>query len=218
MSIKRSCGLALLLVIGCIVLGSWVRSKFSLPFRQGDRSVNHVGAVACPCPHMGVMACSCPTPTPLSNLDMTSGAHLLIPAIGIDAPVEPVGVLSSGALNVPQKNPWTDVGWYKDGPVPGQSGSAIIDGHLDRPGGVPAVFWNLNRLHKGDVVIVVGTRGQALHFRVVRLRTYRPDAAPLDEIYGDSSGIYLNLITCAGLWIPSQHQTAKRLVVYTSKV
>jgi LPXTG-site transpeptidase (sortase) family protein len=149
---------------------------------------------------------------------MRSGARLLIPVIGVDAPVESVGVLPNGALNVPQKNRWTGVGWYKDGPVPGQIGSAIIDGHLNRPGGVPAVFWHLNRLHRGDRVTIVDAQGQALHFSVVQVQAYQPDKAPLKKIYGDNSGMYLNLITCAGPWIPSQHQTAERLVVYTKKV
>jgi LPXTG-site transpeptidase (sortase) family protein len=146
---------------------------------------------------------------------MTDGAHLLIPTIGVDAPVEPVGVLPGGELNVPQKNQWTGVGWYKDGPMPGQSGSAIIDGHLDRPGGVPAVFWRLHQLRRGDKVMIVGTQGQMRSFQVMQLQTYRPDAAPLEKIYGDTSGAYLNLITCAGRWISSRHQTAERLVVFT---
>ena len=41
-------------------------------------------------------------------------------------------------------------------------------------------------------------------------------AAPLQDIFGNRGGTYLNLITCAGDWIPSQHQTTLRLVVYTA--
>ena len=148
---------------------------------------------------------------------MATGAHLLIPAIGVDAPVEDVGV-TNGTLNVPKKNQWTGVGWYKDGPVPGQAGSAVIDGHLDRPGGAPAVFWKLNLLHAGDLVTVTAGQGRALHFRVMQVQAYQPSSAPLAKIYGDKSGTYLNLITCAGEWIPSQHQTTERLVVYTKLV
>ena len=233
--------LALLLLVSCVTLSIWAWAKFSMPWQQASRSApTHVGVVACRCSHVMAMTCSCrlhvestacpcplattdvveptacpcPTPTQL-NLDMTSGARLLIPALGVDAPIEPVGVLSNGALNVPHKNPWTGVGWYRDGPVPGQLGSAVIDGHLDRPRGVPAVFWNLHQLHRGDTVTIVAAQGAALHFHVLRSQAYQPDKAPLDKIYADTSGRYLNLITCAGAWLPSQHQTAKRLVVYT---
>jgi LPXTG-site transpeptidase (sortase) family protein len=222
-NIKQRCRhlFTLLFLTGSVALGSWVWDKFSLPFQRGNQiltmPVVHVGATACPCPtstpHPNVGATACPCP-----MDMNTGAYLLIPAIGLDAPIEPVGLLPNGALNVPQKNQWTDVGWYKDGPVPGQSGSAIIDGHLDRPGGAPAVFWNLQQLQRGDMVMVVGAQGQTLQFQVVQLQSYQPDVAPLEKIYGNTSGTYLNLITCAGPWLPSQHQTAERLVVYTKKV
>jgi LPXTG-site transpeptidase (sortase) family protein len=210
---------ALLFLISCITLGILPKAKFSIPFQQDNQiATTRLGVVACPCSlHIRATACPCPTPTQ-PNLDMTSGARLLIPALGVDAPIEPVGVLSNGALNVPQKNPWVGVGWYKDGPVPGQLGSAVIDGHLDRPRGVPAVFWNLHQLHRGDTVTIVAPQAEALHFHVLHLQAYQPDKAPLDKIYADTSGRYLNLITCAGSWIPSQHQTAKRLVVYTQMV
>jgi hypothetical protein len=66
--------------------------------------------------------------------------------------------------------------------------------------------------------MVVGTQEKTLRFHVVQLQTYRPDEAPLEKIFGDASGTFLNLITCAGPWIPSQHQTARRLVVYTKMV
>jgi Sortase domain len=216
---------ALLLLISCIPLSSWAWAEFPHPFVGAaacpcpSPTATIVGAATCPCPSppatiVGAVACPCPTPTQ-PNLDMTSGARLLIPTLGIDAPIEPVGILPSGALNVPQKNPWTGVGWYKDGPIPGQLGSAVIDGHLDRPRGVPAVFWNLNQLHIGDRVTIVGPQGEALHFHVLQLQAYQPANAPLNKIYGDTSGRYLNLITCAGSWLPSQHQTAERLIVHT---
>ena len=217
MYVKQRCGylFALIFLAGGIAFGSWVRDKFSLPLQQDNRFVKYVGAAACPCPtstpHVGAAACPCP-------MDMNAGVHLLIPAIGINAPIEPIGVLPNGALDVPQKDQWTDVGWYKDGPIPGQAGSAIIDGHLDRPGGAPAVFWNLHQLQRGDMVMVVGAHGQTQHFQVVQLQAYQPNAAPLGKIYGDTSGIYLNLITCAGPWVPSRHQTAQRLVVYTRMI
>ncbi len=126
--------------------------------------------------------------------------RLRIPAIGVNAQVEP----------------WDDVGWYNAGPHPGERGSAVIDGHLDRPGGYPAVFWHLRDLYVGAAVLVITSTGQTLHFQVTRIALYMPQAAPLQDIFGNKGGIYLNLITCAGDWIPSEHQTTLRLVVYTS--
>ncbi len=168
-----------------------------------------------------------PTPTkaiptfvvsPVVTVSASVPAHLIIPRIGVDAPVENVNIQSNGDLGTPQQNQWEGVGWYSNGPRPGQAGSAVIDGHLDRPGGYPAVFWYLRNVQVGDIIMVVDTNGKTLRFRVTRTAAYPPLAAPLQEIFGDSGGTYLNLITCAGTWIPSQHQTTLRLVVYTTLI
>ena|SRR5258707_8209470 len=141
-----------------------------------------------------------------------------IPAIGIDGFIELVGIRPNGDLATPAQNPWEDMGWYDMGPYPGQRGSAVIDGHLDRPGGYPAVFWRLGDMRAGDDVQVTNIGGKTLHFRVTHIEYYAPDQAPIQDIFGNPGGIYLNLITCAGDWIPSQHQTALRVVVYTTLV
>ncbi|TMC22507.1 MAG: class F sortase [Chloroflexi bacterium] len=150
--------------------------------------------------------------------NLHSGARLVIPAIGVDAPVEPVGVQTNSTLAVPTKNQSAGVGWYAYGPFPGERGSAVVDGHLDRPGGSPAVFWDLHNLHEGDEVKVIDSNGKVFHFRVIRLATYSPTTAPLTSIFGNTDGFFLNLVTCAGDWILDQHQTSLRLVVYTQLV
>ena len=142
--------------------------------------------------------------------------RLVIPAIAINASIESVGIRSDSVLATPTHNPWEDVGWYDLGPLPSERGSAVIDGHLDRPGGYPAVFWRLRDIQVGDDVQVIGSAGKAVHFRVTRIAYYRAHQAPLQDIFGNLGGRYLNLITCAGDWIPGQHQTTLRLVVYTS--
>jgi len=161
------------------------------------------------------------TPTPLSTPTSTSQmkavpARLLIPTIGINASIEAVGVTPEGDLAVPARNPWENVGWYSSGPHPGERGSAVIDGHLDRPGDSTAVFWRLRDVQVGDNVMVIDGTGTTLRFHVTAIALYPPQNAPIQQIFGNNSDSYLNLITCAGDWIPSQHQTTLRLVVYTS--
>ncbi|HEX9132095.1 MAG TPA: class F sortase [Ktedonobacteraceae bacterium] len=143
-------------------------------------------------------------------------ARLLIPMIGVNAPIEMVGVTPDNDLAVPVRNPWVDVGWYGSGPRPGEQGSAVIDGHLDRPGGSPAVFWRLQDVHMGDEVMVIDASGKTLRFHVTGSAFYPPQEAPIQQIFGNETGAYLNLITCAGDWIPSQHQTSLRLVIFTA--
>src|SRR6266446_2369695 len=143
-------------------------------------------------------------------------ARLLIPAIGVNAPIESVGVQANGAMDTPRQSPWSDVGLYAGGPHPGDRGSAVIAGHLDRPGGNPAVFWLLSALHVDDEVQFVDAHGKTLLFHVTRIEVYPVQDAPVQVIFGNTTGRFLNLTTCTGDWIPTQHQRAMRLVVYTS--
>lgn len=149
---------------------------------------------------------------------MSQPIRLVIPSIGINAPVELVGIQSNGDLATPTQNRWENVGWYQLGTPPGALGSAVIDGHLDRPGGIPAVFWRLRSVRVGDDVQVTNSANKLLHFRVTRIAYYAADEAPLQDIFGNTGGKYLNLITCAGDWIPSKQQTTLRLVVYSTLV
>jgi sortase (surface protein transpeptidase) len=161
------------------------------------------------------------TPTQLLKPQTSVQANpvrLVIPSIGVNAAVETVGILNNGDLATPTRSPWEDVGWFVSGSQPGEPGSAVIDGHLDRPGGYPAVFWNLRYVHVGATVMVITANGKTLSFGVTRVALYAPQAAPIQEIFGNASGTFLNLITCAGDWIPSQHQTTLRLVVYTTLI
>ncbi|GAC1657554.1 MAG: class F sortase [Ktedonobacteraceae bacterium] len=144
--------------------------------------------------------------------------RLIIPAIDVNTSLEAVEILADGNLATPTRSPWDNVGWYDLGTNPGDRGSAVIDGHLDRPGGSPAVFWNLRNLRVGNDVLLLNAQAKTLHFRVRQVAFYTPQAAPLQDIFGNTGGNYLNLITCAGDWIPSQHQTTLRLVVYTTLV
>src|SRR5437773_8962188 len=123
--------------------------------------------------------------------------RLVIPAITINAPVEWIGTQSNGDLATPTQNPWEDVGWYNLGPHPGERGSAVIDGHLDRPGGLPAVFWRLRDMHISDDILVLNSAGKMFHFHVALIALYTPQAAPIQDIFGNKGGTYLNLITCA---------------------
>lgn len=155
-------------------------------------------------------------PSSVATLPPGDAGRLVIPSLALSAPIERVGVLPSGEMSTPQQRPYQDVGWYKGGTKPGEDGSAVIAGHVDAPQGKPAVFARLHELKIGDTMQV--ERGNVVHFRVQRMAYYTPQGAPMREIFTASGGAHLNLITCAGQWIPEQRQTTLRLVVYAEKV
>ncbi|MCK9909903.1 class F sortase, partial [Microbacteriaceae bacterium K1510] len=89
--------------------------------------------------------------------------RLQIPAIKLNAIVEPVGILSNGQMGVPKA--FDRVGLLAPWTKPGEKGNAVIDGHFDHYTG-PAVFYGLRRLKPGDQVIVTGKAGTKLIFAV----------------------------------------------------
>lgn len=143
-------------------------------------------------------------------------ARVRIPRIQVDAAVESVGQTATGNMDVPQLV--QNVAWYRLGARPGETGNAVLSGHLDDYKGDPAVFWRLNELRVGDEISVIDEAGQEWLFQVVKVASYPFDRAPLVEIFGPSQTSNLNLITCEGSWNASVRNYDQRLVVYTQLV
>lgn len=157
------------------------------------------------------------TPTPtvdpaLSTQHMDTGAHLQIPAIKVDAPIEAVGLNMNHHLDVPVIHGANGVGWFVNGPRPGDMGSATIDGYANQSDGTAGVFNKLANLHKGDAILIVNQTGIVQHFSVLTVQSYSPDQTPATAIFGDGSGTYLNLITCDDDWIPTYPQSPQIVV------
>ncbi|MDO8468218.1 MAG: class F sortase [Candidatus Peribacter sp.] len=137
--------------------------------------------------------------------------RLKIPRINVDAVIEPVGLTSTGVMDVPS-NP-DNVGWYDLGSKPGEKGSAVLAGHLDWYGGKTAVFQHLDKLRKGDVLSVETNKGKTLPFIVREIRTFQPNEyAP--DLFQKNDGRYLNLVTCSGTWDAARKNYSERLVVF----
>lgn len=140
-------------------------------------------------------------------------ARLLIPAIDVDATIQDVGIGKTGNMAVPTN--YTDVGWYRYGTVPGQVGSAVIDGHVDNGAGLAAVFKRLSELKTGDDIYVETQTGRRLHFRVQDIGHYALEDVPREQLFNAADAPRLNLITCEGTWIPSRKEYDERVIVYS---
>ena len=90
------------------------------------------------------------TPTALAPAALP--VRLVIPKIGIDAPVTVKGLDPSGAMQNP--NGPEDVAWYDFTARPGQGGNTVFSGHLDYHDYGPAVFARLWEMTAGDLVEV----------------------------------------------------------------
>lgn len=155
-----------------------------------------------------------PVPTPQEpEKQVAEPAFFVIPKLGVNTTIEPVGTDQEGKMDVP-KDDW-NVGWYSLGIKPGEKGSAVMAGHLDTATGAPAVFYNLSRLTLGDEVSVVSQEGKNLVFTVIKIQNYPYDQVPMQEVFELNDKPRLNLITCTGVWNTGDRNYSNRLVVYT---
>ena len=154
-----------------------------------------------------------PAQAPTARPVMQTPKTLRIPALRVEAPIVPVGMTKAGDMGVPADA--QTVAWYKLGAIPGVTGNAVLAGHLDVHG-APAVFWNLQKLQKNDKIEVEDIAGQKAMFAVSDMRRFSPQDAPLEQIFGVSNEIHLNLITCAGSWQKNQRDYSHRLVVFAT--
>ncbi|CAL9450815.1 hypothetical protein SUDANB15_02421 [Streptomyces sp. enrichment culture] len=122
-----------------------------------------------------------------------------IPAIGVDAPLTGLGLTKTGSLDVPPADRKNLAGWYEAGTTPGETGTAIIAGHVDNADG-PAVFYSLGALRKGSTVEVDRRDGGVAVFTVDAVEVYAAKDFPDAKVYGAAPRPELRVITCGGGW------------------
>jgi hypothetical protein len=136
-----------------------------------------------------------------------------IPSIGVDAPLIRLGLDAKGALEVPKR--FDEAGWWTGGSRPGERGPAVIAGHVDSKTG-KAVFYELGRLRRGDVVTVRRRDGSNVRFTVQGSARYAKDHFPTARVYGATRRPTLRLITCSGVFDRSSGHYLDNTVVYAT--
>lgn len=155
------------------------------------------------------------TPAPL--VEGPVPVRLTVPAIGVDAPVLPFGVdRRSGQMDVPDNT--RDVAWYRYGPRPGEPGSAVLAAHVDLAGQGRGVFFSLESLEPGEVVVVMFDDGSVTRFRVEARVTYAKEELPLEVIFSREGPPVLTLVTCGGRFDRSASRYDSNVVVYAVPV
>ena len=163
---------------------------------------------------------SAPPPAePAPAVQVAAPAALRIPAIEVQSPLIRVGLDATGALVVPQPGPDYDkAAWYEGSPRPGAVGPAVIEGHVDSAANGPSVFYRLGELVAGDRVEVDREDGTTAVFAVTEVRVVPKDDFPTLDVYGNTEGPQLRLITCGGPFDSSAGSYADNTVVFASEV
>jgi len=140
---------------------------------------------------------------------------LRIPAIGVDVSLSTLGLNADHTVQVPTD--FQQAGWFGLGPSPGQTGSAVILGHVDSYTG-PAVFFQIRTLRAGDQVNVSLADGAIAHFRVSAVAMYAKDQFPAQQVYAPHGGSALQLVTCGGTFDTHTRSYLSNIVAYTTLV
>lgn len=156
---------------------------------------------------------SSPTPTDPTP-PVGRPARIAIGAIGVDAPVVPVGLRPDGAMQTPERG---RAGWYDLGPPPGAPGAAVVTAHVDSTAG-PDVFHQLHALRPGDMVAVRDDAGVDHRFRVTRVDQFPKTRLPVDQIWNDPPAAGLRLITCGGAFDPATGHYRDNIIVWARGV
>ena len=123
---------------------------------------------------------------------------LSIPSIEAGSDLLQLGLRDDGSLQVPPEGPGSPASWYTGSPSPGERGPAVLLGHVNATGGGPGVFADLRGLAPGDRIEIARDDGTTAVFQVDRGEQYGKDTFPTLEVYGNTEGAELRLITCDG--------------------
>jgi hypothetical protein len=139
--------------------------------------------------------------------------RLRVPSAGIDTALNAVALDEAGVL-APPDDPGT-AGWFADGPAPGETGPAVVAGHVDGALG-PGVFSRLRDVAVGDPILVARSDGSTARFTVTRVARHPKSAFPTGEVYGPTPGAELRLITCGGAFDRAAGSYRDNVVVYAA--
>jgi LPXTG-site transpeptidase (sortase) family protein len=142
-----------------------------------------------------------------------------IPAIDVRSELITLGANADGSLQVPQPGPDYDkAAWFDGSPRPGETGPAVIEGHVDSAANGPSVFYALGELTAGNRIDVGRADGSTVTFEVDEVRVVPKDDFPTLDVYGNTQGPELRLITCGGPFDSSAGHYEDNVVVFASQV
>ncbi|MGA2284988.1 MAG: class F sortase [Dehalococcoidia bacterium] len=154
-----------------------------------------------------------------------TGMNLIIPKIGVNAPINDRVIGTDGAMGIP--NGKDDVVWYDFqnyggmGGFPGISGfggaNAVFSGHVDYHPHYTAVFWYLSELVQGDEIDVQLLDGSYVRYAVAWTQWIGDTDAFTQYALKDGSE-ELTIITCGGTFDPSTRNYDHRFVVRATRI
>lgn len=140
-------------------------------------------------------------------------AEISIPRIGATSSLVELGLNADQTVQVPPVETPLQAGWFTGAPKPGEPGPAVVLGHVNG-GGQAGIFRRLHELAAGDEILIRRTDDTTVRFTVTRVDQVPKNRFPTDEVYGDTTGPELRLITCGGVFDRNTHHYRDNVIVY----
>jgi len=149
----------------------------------------------------------------LQQLAARAPTRLVIPALGVNAPIQPVGTdPASGEMQLPPNV--STVAWWSYGARPGdRNGVTVLAAHVDYNGRY-GLFFHLAELAKGATATVITANGSSYSFRVVSSRRVPKPALSGQGIFRTTGTPRLVLVTCGGDFVPAKRSYVDNVIVY----
>ncbi len=189
-----------------------VESKAALPYIESRLATTAIPTITLSPPPKSSPTASPttprPTPPPTSvptatPIPPTEPVYLNIPAIALEAPIEPVHWMTkttaTGVTWVWQVPNHRAVGWHDTSACLGAGGNTVLNGHNY---GYGEVFRNLYKLRIGDLISVTGANGFTYTYRIVERYLLEEGNQPLSvrqqnaSLAAETTDERLTLITC----------------------
>ncbi|MFF5181512.1 class F sortase [Micromonospora sp. NPDC000316] len=152
------------------------------------------------------------------GLDRSAPTSIEIPRIGVNATIMSLGTNPDGTVQVPPLEQADKAGWYEPGASPGETGNAVIVGHVDSAALGPAVFFDLGSLVPGDTITVQRADGKPATFRVDSVKSYPKTSFPTELVYGPSDRPGLRVVTCGGQFDETVRSYPDNVVAFATLV
>ncbi|WP_127125347.1 class F sortase [Georgenia sp. SYP-B2076] len=138
--------------------------------------------------------------------------RLLYARLGIDMPVDAVGVAAGGAMEIPPDA--ARAGWYRYGPSVGQrAGTAVVASHAGSVLTPRGPFYDLRGAAVGDRVRAVREDGGTAAYEVVDVQRLSKATIDLSVYFRRDGDPRLVLVTCGGRWIEARRSYEDNIVV-----
>lgn len=135
-----------------------------------------------------------------------------IAGLHVAAAIVPV-TAAGGKLEVPDSI--AEVGWWSAGGGPGaQTGTVVLDGHVDSAAAGLGALWALRSARPGQQVILGLAGGASTGYRVTAVRAYDKGNLPAALFAGPAGVQALAIITCTGIFDHTTGHYKDNLVVY----